>query len=83
MCRRRRTRVNVRLCFSSQTLFQAGEAKWGTDESEFNRVMCSRSYPHLRAVFAEYQGLSKKTLEQAIKSEFSGYIEKGMLAVGE
>lgn len=65
----------------AQALFKAGEGKWGTEESVFNMILCQRSFPHLRAVFEEYGKLSKKTIEQAIKSEFSGDIKDGLLTV--
>lgn len=65
----------------AQALFKAGEAKWGTDESVFNQILCQRSFAHLRAVFEEYSKISKKTMEEAIKSEFSGDIRDSLITV--
>ena len=48
----------------------------------FNLIMASRSFSHLRAVFEEYSKISKSDIEKAIKKEFSGDIEDGMLAIG-
>ena len=45
-------------------------------------IMASRSFAHLRAVFEEYSKISKSDIEKAIKKEFSGDIEDGMLAIG-
>lgn len=67
----------------AETLYNAGEKiKWGTDESEFNRILVSKSYQHLRRVFLEYEKLASKDIEESIKSEFSGDICMGLLSVG-
>lgn len=42
----------------------------------------SRSYAHLRATFDEYQKLTKKDIEESIKSEMSGDIKNAMLTIG-
>lgn len=63
-------------------LFQAGEGKMGTDESTFNRILCTRNFAQLQATFDAYKALSNHDIEHAIKSETSGYLEDGYLAVG-
>ncbi|KAF3704332.1 Annexin A11 Annexin XI Annexin-11 Calcyclin-associated annexin-50 [Channa argus] len=65
----------------AQKLHAAGENKLGTDESQFNAILCARSKPHLRAVFHEYQQMCGKDLEKSICSEMSGHLEDGMVAV--
>jgi len=62
-------------------LYQAGEKKWGTDESTFNFVMASRSPAQLRATFQAYQKLSNHDISKSLSSEFSGDIQKGLLAI--
>jgi hypothetical protein len=64
-------------------LYEAGEKTLGTDESVYNRIMCTRSYPHLSAVFVEFKTLADKTIEESIESEMSGDLKRGMLALGE
>lgn len=68
--------------FISQRLYAAGEKKLGTDESTFNALLASQSYEQLRAVFDAYQKISGKDIEQVIKSEMSGNLEIGMVAIG-
>uniref|UniRef100_A0A672I6H1 Annexin n=1 Tax=Salarias fasciatus TaxID=181472 RepID=A0A672I6H1_SALFA len=68
------------LCFY-QKLYAAGENKVGTDESQFNAILCARSKPHLRAVFQEYQQMCGRDIEKSICREMSGNVESGMVAV--
>lgn len=65
----------------AKALFEAGEGKWGTDESRFNAILVSRSYPQLRATFEEYSKISKKDIEVVIQSEFSGNVLRGMKSI--
>lgn len=65
----------------AKALYQAGEGKWGTDESQFNRILASRSFPQIRATLEEYQKISKKDMEEVLKSEFSGDILSGMKSI--
>ncbi|CAG9783569.1 unnamed protein product [Diatraea saccharalis] len=65
----------------ARSLLQAGELRLGTDESVFNAILCSRSFQQLAAVFQEYQYLTGHDIDDAIKAEFSGDIEKALRAI--
>ncbi|CAK1556073.1 unnamed protein product [Leptosia nina] len=65
----------------ARSLLQAGELRLGTDESVFNAVLCSRSFPQLAAIFQEYQYLTGHDIDDAIKAEFSGDLEKALRAI--
>lgn len=76
------TEVNMeKVRADAAALHAAGEAKWGTDESQFNRILAARSYAHLRAVFDEYPKVSGYDIERSIDREFSGDIKTGLKAV--
>uniref|UniRef100_A0A3P9N281 Annexin n=1 Tax=Poecilia reticulata TaxID=8081 RepID=A0A3P9N281_POERE len=81
-CRDERETVDISLAKQdAQKLYAAGENKVGTDESQFNAILCARSKPHLRAVFKEYQQMTGKDVEKSICREMSGNLESGMVAV--
>lgn len=65
----------------AKILYEAGEKKWGTDESKFIDVLCHRSVPQLRQTLVEYKNLSGKTLQQSIESEMSGKLEDVLVAI--
>ncbi|XP_070760352.1 annexin A3a [Enoplosus armatus] len=65
----------------AQTLYEAGEKKWGTDESKFVDILCERSIPQLRQTLVEYKNISGKTLQQSIEGEMSGELEALLVAV--
>ncbi|XP_062842008.1 annexin A6 isoform X2 [Trichomycterus rosablanca] len=65
----------------AQSLYAAGEEKWGTDEAIFIMLLGNRSITHLQLVFDEYQKIAEKSIEDSIKSELSGDFERLMLAV--
>ncbi|KAL5111960.1 Annexin A7 [Taenia crassiceps] len=65
----------------AEELLAAGEKRTGTDESKFNEILISRSNAHLRVVFEEYAKMSKKTVEDALKSEMSGDLLRAFLSV--
>lgn len=67
----------------AEKLYNAGEAKLGTDEEIFNKIMAHDSFAQLRLVFEEYKNLTGKTIEQALNSEIGGDLLKAMLAIVE
>lgn len=64
-------------------LYAAGEAKLGTDEEVFNRILAHSSFAQLRLVFEEYKQLSGQTIEQAIKHEIGGELKEALLAISK
>uniref|UniRef100_A0A663N7W6 Annexin A13 n=1 Tax=Athene cunicularia TaxID=194338 RepID=A0A663N7W6_ATHCN len=60
---------------------RAGEGRWGTEELAFNVVLAKRSYSQLRATFQVYEKVCGKDIEESIKSETSGDLEKAYLTL--
>uniref|UniRef100_A0A674NDC2 Annexin n=1 Tax=Takifugu rubripes TaxID=31033 RepID=A0A674NDC2_TAKRU len=69
------------LTVSPHEIFEAGEARWGTDEVKFLTVLCVRNRKHLLRVFDEYRKISGREIEDSIKREMSGSLEDVFLAV--
>ncbi|XP_043938952.1 annexin A4 [Protopterus annectens] len=65
----------------AEDLYEAGEKKLGTDETQFISILCTRNKNHLLKVFEEYKKIAKKDIEDSIKSEMSGDLEDALLAV--
>ncbi|KHN73840.1 Annexin A7 [Toxocara canis] len=77
-------RVNEQKAFEeAQKLYEAGEKKWGTDESTFTSILVTENFHQLRKVFEQYNALAGHPIEQAIKSEFSGDTKNGFITLIE
>ena len=60
----------------AQMLYNAGEGRWGTDESTFIRIFANRSPAEMAMINDCYTRLRGKGLLKAIDKEFSGDIKK-------
>uniref|UniRef100_A0A1A8PTW2 Annexin n=1 Tax=Nothobranchius rachovii TaxID=451742 RepID=A0A1A8PTW2_9TELE len=65
----------------AKEIYEAGEARWGTDETKFLTILCVRNRSHLLRVFDEYKKISGKDIEESIKREMSGSLEDIFLAI--
>ncbi|XP_072515034.1 annexin A4 [Salminus brasiliensis] len=65
----------------AKEIYEAGEARWGTDEVKFLTVLCVRNRNHLLRVFEEYKRISGRDIEDSIKREMSGCLEEIFLAI--
>ena len=62
---------------------KAGQGKEGTDESEFIRILCSRSFAQLAAIFENYTNYCKTDILEAIKNELSGNFRLACMTIGK
>eukprot|EP00730_Choanoeca_flexa_P005843 TRINITY_DN12031_c0_g1_i7.p1 TRINITY_DN12031_c0_g1~~TRINITY_DN12031_c0_g1_i7.p1 ORF type:complete len:314 (+),score=113.41 TRINITY_DN12031_c0_g1_i7:86-1027(+) len=65
----------------AQALLEAGEKAWGTDESEFNRVLMVNNAAQLRLIGEKYRGISDYDVRRVIEKEMSGNLEFAMVAL--
>ena len=76
------TKVNQnQMAAVAQEIYQAGEAKLGTDESTFNKYFCSLSPYELAAMSQQYHKLTGHTILQAIDKEFHGDSKKALRTI--
>lgn len=59
-------------------LYKAGEGRLGTNESAMFNILINASDAHLRALSIGYEQTYRKSLRDAIKSEFSGTQETAL-----
>lgn len=71
----------TRAAAQAKDLYEAGEKRWGTEESAFNATMIMTNPAQLQLVFEEYHKLTGHDIEQAVRNEFSSDILDGMLAL--
>ena len=65
----------------AEALYKAGEGRLGTNEETFVRIFTTRSQAEMALIASQYQNLSKKSLIQAIDSEFSGNAKKSLMSI--
>uniref|UniRef100_A0A8C5JYZ2 Annexin n=1 Tax=Jaculus jaculus TaxID=51337 RepID=A0A8C5JYZ2_JACJA len=65
----------------AQRLYQAGEGRLGTDESCFNMILPTRSFPQLKATMEAYSRMANRDLLSSVCREFSGSVESGLKTI--
>ncbi|XP_030190238.1 annexin A7 isoform X3 [Lynx canadensis] len=65
----------------AQRLYQAGEGRLGTDESCFNMILATRSFPQLKATMEAYSRVANRDLLSSVAREFSGNVESGLKTI--
>jgi hypothetical protein len=65
----------------AEKIYKAGEGKLGTDEAVFIDIIAKKSPEFLARVSDYYKAKHKHSLEQAIKSETSGYFEDALVGL--
>ena len=72
---------NAELQSEAQRLYQAGAARWGTDESVFTQIFTTRSAAEIATIAQFYKQIAGVDLYTSLKKEFSGNVEKLLKAI--
>lgn len=62
-------------------IIKAGPSRWSQEDSEFQKIFCTRSFAHLRRLFEEYEKQTARSIEEPIKKDMSGNLSKTYLAL--
>ena len=65
----------------AKELFDAGEAKWGTDSAVFNKIFTGCSPTEIAYIAREYHKISGDTILDGINKEFSGNTKKALRSI--
>ena len=65
----------------AKELFDAGEKKWGTDSSIFNKIFTGCSPTEIACIAREYHKISGHTILDGIDKEFSGNTKKALRSI--
>ncbi|XP_063993491.1 annexin B9-like [Diachasmimorpha longicaudata] len=65
----------------AQKLFEVGGKLWSAEDSHFNQIIITHSYPQLAQTFLEYENMSGDDIEVPIEKAFSGNIKRAILAI--
>jgi annexin A7/11 len=71
----------MELRMDAQRLYQAGEGRWGTDESVFTQIFSLRSPGEIAVIAGLYKQMSGYDLYRSIEREFSGNVQKLLKAI--
>ena len=69
------------LQMEAQRLWQAGAARWGTDESVFTQIFATRSPCEIAQIAQFYRQIAGVDLYTSLQKEFSGNVEKLLKAI--
>ncbi|KAL8265917.1 hypothetical protein R6Q59_003261 [Mikania micrantha] len=72
---------NIMVEQDAKELYNAGEKRWGTDETTFRNIFSERSRAHMAAVSSTYRNTYKNTLRKAIKHEMSGIFKDALVTI--
>ena len=71
----------MELRMEAQRLYQAGEGRWGTDESIFTQIFSIRSPGEIAVIAGLYKQMTGYDLYKTLAREFSGNTEKLLKAI--